>query len=490
MAEDKDKKKAPKAKALGQEIATIQNSPDYVTLSKVVPNIDYILRKAGKTEEVHEEIFSDSRVKATIGTRKAGVLGLNWDVEGGSEEHRKFITGIIVDLKPAKMIKSVFRAIPYGWQPIEVVWKVENGKFVPSVFKQKPRRWFNFDIDGNLCMRKKGQIFECDPVPDYRFLCPVNEQSYESPYGKALLSDLYWPATFKKGGIRFWMAFTDRFGMPWAVAKHPTGLTEEDIDEVLDMLSDLRQGGVGALEQGVELELTDNKVSGSSDMFESLVKYFDNDIAITTLGGNLTTSVGGGSLAAAQVHNEVRKDIRDEDSRLVTETVNDLISWVMELNFGEVEEIPFFTLNADEEVSIERSTRDENLHKVGVRFNKRYFERRYNLAEDEFEVNNTEPAPNTPNASNEFAEGPLGLDPQLQIDNGAETFTKTELQEQANGMLKPVIDLINNSSDYSEAIKGLNSVYPSMDSKALQEMISRAMLVSESLGRIEESETK
>jgi len=433
MAEDKEKKKAPKAKALGQEIATIQNSPDYVTLSKVVPNIDYILRKAGKTEEVHEEIFSDSRVKATIGTRKAGVLGLNWDVEGGSEEHRKFITDIITELKPAKMIKSVFRAIPYGWQPIEVVWKEQNGKL------------------------------ECNPVPDYKFLCPVNEQSYESPYGKALLSDLYWPATFKKGGVRFWMAFTDRFGMPWAVAKHPTGLTEDEIDEVLDMLSDLRQGGVGALEQGVELELTDNKVSGSSDAFESLVKYFDNDIAITTLGGNLTTSVEGGSLASAKVHNEVRKDIRDEDARLVTETINDLIKWVMELNFGELEEIPFFTLDADEEVSIERSTRDENLHKVGVRFNKSYFERRYNLAEDEFEVDNTEPAPNTTNASSEFAEGPFGIDPQRQIDNGAETFTKTELQEQANGMLKPVIDLINSSSDYSEAIKGLNSVYPSMD---------------------------
>jgi len=488
MATDevKDKKKAPSVKGLGQEVATIQNSPDYVTLSKVVPNIDYILRKAGKTEEVHEEILSDSRVKSTINTRRSGLLALEWDIEGGADEMRKFVTDAILDLGPSKLVKTVFRAIPYGWQPIEVVWDLKDMKLVPKKVVQKPRRWFNFDLDGNLCMKERGNPYACNPVPDYKFLCPVNDRSYESTYGKALLSDLYWPATFKKGGVRFWMAFTDRFGMPWAIAKHPTGLTEEEVDEIIEMIAMLRQGGVGAIEEGVDLTLTDNKVSGSSDMFESLVKYFDNDIAITVLGNNLTTSVEGGSLASAKVHNEVRHDIRDDDARLIAETINELIKWMIELNYGDVEEVPYFSLKAEEDVSKERSERDKELYEMGVRFKKNYFQDRYSLSEDEFDV--VDPAKAQP--VSEFAEGRLALSAQDQIDNGSETFTKVELEQQAQGMLKPIIDLINESSDYAEAIEGLNKVFPSMDSKDLRTMIGRAMFVSEALGTFEEAETK
>lgn len=33
----------------------------------------------------------------------------------------------------------------------------------------------------------------------------------------------FWPVAFKKGGMKFWLRFAEKFGSPWVIGKHPRG---------------------------------------------------------------------------------------------------------------------------------------------------------------------------------------------------------------------------------------------------------------------------
>lgn len=52
------------------------------------------------------------------------------------------------------------------------------------------------------------------------------------------------------------------------------------------------------------------------------------------------------------------------------------------------------------------------------------------------------------------------------------------------GVLKPVIDLINESGDYNTAMEKLIEAYPDMDTEAIEKMLARAIFVSELWGRL------
>ncbi|HOE18395.1 MAG TPA: DUF935 family protein [Syntrophorhabdaceae bacterium] len=62
------------------------------------------------------------------------------------------------------------------------------------------------------------------------------------------------------------------------------------------------------------------------------------------------------------------------------------------------------------------------------------------------------------------------------------------MQRQAEGLLRPVIDLIEQGNDYHEILDTLAGTYPNMDDAALQEMLSRAIFVSELWGRLSAAE--
>jgi phage gp29-like protein len=52
------------------------------------------------------------------------------------------------------------------------------------------------------------------------------------------------------------------------------------------------------------------------------------------------------------------------------------------------------------------------------------------------------------------------------------------------GALKPIIDLINESGDYNAVMERLIETYPDMDIKAIEDMLARAIFVSELWGRL------
>ena len=64
-----------------------------------------------------------------------------------------------------------------------------------------------------------------------------------------------------------------------------------------------------------------------------------------------------------------------------------------------------------------------------------------------------------------------------------EAFTLS-VDNQLEGILKPVIDMIQNGEDYKDILNKLAGTYPEMNQQALTEMLARAIFVTETWGRL------
>ena len=66
---------------------------------------------------------------------------------------------------------------------------------------------------------------------------------------------LWWPAWFKKHGIKFWLVFCERFGAPTPWGKYPHGTSKGDQDTLLSALEAMQQENAIVTPEGMMVEL-------------------------------------------------------------------------------------------------------------------------------------------------------------------------------------------------------------------------------------------
>jgi len=467
--------------SLAQQIATRDKSIDFSSLLGYLPNPDPILKKLGMDQTVYEEVKADGNVSACISNRKAGVMSLKWAISRGKARTQQatFIEDLFNDLDLIKIIREILDAPLYGYRVMEIAWANINSRWIPTDVIGKPSRWFVFDDEGNLRMKTRLNIAG-EIMPPEKFLVACHEASYDNPYGDALLSKCFWPMTFKKGGLKFWVVLAEKFGIPHLIGKHQPGAGREEINKLLDAMESLIQDAVAAIPNTASIEpLEAGTKSASSSLFKDLLTYCKSEISLVLLGQTLTTEVGErGSYAAAQVHSEIREDIVQSDKHLVESTLNDLIDRIIGFNFGDSAERPKFELYREDDVDKNLAERDNTLVGTGqLKFTRNYYKRAYGFADDEIIVDETPPA------AQEFSEKAPKPDPQSALDEFTESLDP-ELQTIAQDLLQPVFDLVQSATSYDEMLNGLAALYPDLDTSALEEKLEKAMFLSESWGRL------
>lgn len=474
-------------KSLSSEIATRSRSIDYTSLSMYLPDPDPVLKKLGSDIRVYRELQCEPHVWACIQSRKSGVLSMNWDIDRGKAKSRqaKIIREVFEKLDLNRIISEILDAVLWGFQPLEILWEIQDGLILPKDIVGKPPEWFVFGSENELRFKTKNN-FLGEALPDMKFLCPQYYASYNNPYGERTLSRVFWPVSFKKGGLKFWVVFTEKFGMPYIIGKHPRGASTGEITNLLDMLENMIQDAVAAIPDDASVEIVESSgKSASADIYKELINLCNGEISKAFLGQTLTTEIGDtGSYAAANTHMEVRQDLVDSDRKLVEQTFNRLIRWIDELNFASVN-MPTFTLWQEEDVDKGLAERDKILTEAGVRFTKPYFIRAYGLDEEDIEI---QPVliktPTEPSPVKEFAEPALKKSAQDEIDALADSLSDEELQNQAEDFLKPIIALINKGADYNAVMENLAEMYPDMNTDELEEKLTRAIFISDVWGRL------
>ena len=333
---------ADKSASITDELATRKRSIDLYSLNLNLPDPDPILRKQGKDIKIYKELLSDPDVWACVQSRKAGVLSLEWDIDKGKakSDQAMIIQNIFNDLDLYTIITEILDTSLYGFQPIEVVWENRGGLILPKKVQAKPPEWFVFDTDNRLKLKTRSNPLG-EELPEKKFLCPQHFANYQNPYGERTLSRVFWPVTFKKGGMKFWSIFTEKYGMPCLVGKHPRGASKEDIEKLADMLESMVTDAIVVIPDDSSVEIKEAGGKGASaDIYNKLIDKMDAQISKAILGQTLTSDSGqgNGSYALGKVHAGVRQDIVDSDKRIVEKTINQLIHWIYELNcvFGKI----------------------------------------------------------------------------------------------------------------------------------------------------------
>lgn len=478
--------------ALHQQIATRQTSASTWHYADWLPNPDPILKTQGRDISVYRDLLSDAHVGGCVRRRKAAVLGMErgFDRMKAKTRHAKALEAIFEQLPLQRIITEILDATLYGYQPLEVLWGKANGLIVPLDVVGKSAEWFHFDGDNQLRFRSKTHPSDGELLPPYKFLLPRQDPSHANPYGLPDLSRVFWPATFKRGGLRFWINFTEKYGIPWAIGKLPRGSSQTDTNHLLNMLADMVQDGVAVIPDDGSVELKGaGSTSDNASAFKELLMYCKGEISTALLGSNLASEASSTN-ASATAGQDVTHEIRDNDSRLVADTLNQLVRWVCELNWGEVD-APLYSLWEQEQVDLIQADRDTKLYAAGARFSNQYFENAYSLQAGDLleaqEIKEAKPAAFAeacPECGSAFAEASTD-----HLDDAWQHHQDPNAQQQATAMIQPLItkarELLTFGESPEHALLQLLEAYPLMDSTLLEQALSRATLVAELAGRWE-----
>ena len=467
---------------IAEEIVTRKRSYDFYATDLYLPDPDFILRRECKDIKVYKNLLVDPHLWACVQSRKSGVLSLEWEIDRGKDktEQSKIIENILKSIDLYSVIAGILNAPLFGFQPIEIIWQKQGKLILPRDLKIKPQEWFCFDDNNNLKFRTKENYYGED-LPEKKFLCPQSNPSYENPYGERALSRVLWPISFKRGGMTFWVKFSEKYGMPFLIGKNPIETPEISNEDFLKILEKMVQDAVCVIPDESTIEILESKNSSSGEVYEKLIDKMNSEISKAILGQTLTTEIGSaGSYAASNTHMSVRKDIIDADKKLVEKTLNQLIQWIYEINFSPQQDIPTFEMYEEEDVDLTLSQRDKILSETGIKFTKEYFKKTYGFDDEDFEIQGE--ASVKKNTFSEFRQIENIYQDQKIIDNFIDSFSDKNLQIQAEAILSPMLKIINDCSSYNEAYERLSE--KGLNTNEIENVLQKIFFVSETWGRL------
>lgn len=469
---------ATQRQRLSDHIATRDRSPDFTALGMYLPNPDPILKKQGRDVSVYADLRGDAHVGGCVRRRKGAVVRMEWRVqrERASARMAKLAETVLQGLDMRRLVREVMDAPLFGWNPLEVIWSpAGDGPIVPRDVLAKPMTWFHFDPEAQLRFRSREQPLHGEAVAARKFLVPAQDASYANPYGFADLSMCFWPTVFKRGGLKFWVTFTEKFGTPWLVGKTPRGTPPAEQDKLLDQLEAMVQDAVAVIPDDASVDIVESGgKTASAALYEQLLMFCRSEVAIALLGQNQTTEASA-NRASATAGLQVSEELRDADARLVEAAINQLLRWVVDLNEGEAAPSPKFELYEQAEVDKAQAERDEVLVKAGAKLTRAYFMKTYNLDEDD--IDQAAPAvEGTPAVSTAFAEGGAA-----QARDAIDNLVDTEMgdwEQIAEPLVAPLQAAINEAvakgESASELLDRLTTLLPAMDPTAMTNALTRA----------------
>lgn len=446
-----------------------------------LPNPDPILKAAGKDIAVYRDLRARPRIGGNIRRRKAAVLALERGLKRGPAPVRveRFIRDWLADLDLDRILRELLDAPLFGYQPIELMWQPVGLYSVPQDLLGKPAEWFRYDRDNNLRFMARDAGSEGELLDPRRFVVARQDATYANPYGFPDLSMCFWADTFMRGGLKFWVQFTEKYGSPWVIGKHPRGAVVEETELLLNSLEAMVQDAVAAIPDDASIEIIEAAGKGSSaEVYRELLEYCRSDINVALLGQDQTTEKEA-NRASATAGAEVTQDIRDSDLSLACASLNAIIRLVVDVNFGPQVEAPLYDIWEQEAIDKALAERDVSLKGAGANFTNAYFERTYSLQPGDL-------APQQPIATApEFSEPVVRpvLD-QVALDQAIASLPAEQLQQQAEQALLPVIEALQQGRDESEVLGLLAETSPNLDARALQSRLARLMFAADAWGRL------
>ncbi|MGI7955189.1 phage portal protein family protein [Campylobacter coli] len=416
-------------------------------------------------------IFKDLSFTQAMQSRKGVILAKELQIICENEKIKENFEHLF----HPDLIGQILETYLYGLNVFEVNYKLKDGFYYP-ILKQRDFRNFGFNEEDELIYNGNG----CEEiVEDKKAIYGLFGSNFLFKNGDALLAKLYFPVKLKNASLKFWIEFLERFGSPWAVAK-----TDSDPDALASEIHQMLNGDSAVIDKEEELDLIQPKTKAN---YNEIIDYLDNQIRSVVLGANLSSQVSGGSLAAAESHNQIRKDLAAQDGQIVLFILNRAIKFFKEINhFKDELYVQFFS---EAEPKSELCERDLKLFNMGFCFDEEYIKSTYNvegeLIRETLEKKDFKDLEN----DKKVFENKVKLESFEEdfIDKGLEQKEYLKVDESMSKFFQEQFEsIVKDCKDFNEALNKLKENFSSLEQSEFEKHLFIALNNSSILGYLED----
>lgn len=278
-------------------------------------------------------------------------------------------------------IRNLVFGYYYGHGVHEIRWqRAASGMWEPRCTKPVPSRFYGYppdptdDGDDRLQFYPSGQLYGsgAEDFPEHRFLIAVNAGHAAHPAMSAPLRALapYWLAAVY--GLKWFMNFTQLYGIPW---RHAEVADAKDEAAVRNALANIGSLGYIVTKAGTKINVLDSAKSGDAVPQNILIELADRQCDQFILGQTLTSGTdNSGSRSLGEVHQDTLKEavkgLADFCGGIIT---HQLVPSILTLNYGKTDLAPEFWARHEEARDDKaRAERMEILGRIGVPMSKAY----------------------------------------------------------------------------------------------------------------------
>lgn len=286
----------------------------------------------------------DATIAAAMQQRALAVARLPWRIEPppqadarekkAAEAAEELIRAGIDALEDTLI--DLMAAAGHGFAAVEIAWQRRGGLWLPDLYP-RPQEWFGM-ADDRRSLVLSDDSGRGQPLRPFGWMLHQPRRPKAGYLARGgLYRALVWPFVYKSYAVGDFAEFLETYGLPFVVGKYGREATEEDKTRLLSAVASLAHDARAIMPLEMQLEI--HKIAGSGDGAPHLamIRWADEAIARCVLGQTLSTearSTGLGS-GVADLHAQVREDIRDADARQLAATLTrDLVWPVAALNHG------------------------------------------------------------------------------------------------------------------------------------------------------------
>lgn len=374
----------PPAPEAHREIATIGMGRDITRgyLGPLLVPQDRLLNRRGDDYRVYENVLSEPQVQAVLQQRRNAITQCEWRVDPASEARidRKaadFVTQQLQRIGWDRVTNLMHYGVFYGYAVSEVIYGRDGSNVTLDAIRVRNRRRFRFDKDAKLRLQTYENMVPGEPCESpYFWNFATGADNDDEPYGLGLAHWLYWPTLFKRNGLKFWLTFLEKFGMPTAVGEYDTNATPAERSALLAATLAVQTDSGIILPKGMALNLLEAARSGTAD-YKALQDNMDEMIAKVVVGQSMTSEARGGQYKSEMQH-DVRQDLVKADSDLICESFNlTVVQWLTAWNFPSAQPPRVYRVVDEPEDLKQRADRDKVVAGMGFKPSLRYIQDTY-----------------------------------------------------------------------------------------------------------------
>lgn len=455
----------------------------------------------------------DGHVFADLSKRKRAVIKLSWDIvspRNPSKEEEAataYVKELLLDMPDLEdLFFDALDGIAHGFSAIELEWARVGSDWTIVRANHRPQTWFQLDRDTRTGLFLRDGTLNGAALRPFGWLMHIHKAISGYTVRSGLGRVLVWPYLFKHFSVGDLAEFLDIYGLPLRIGKYPSNASDAEKATLWRAVAGIGHNAAGVIPSAMAIEFQE-AAKGSEKPFEAMIKWCEQTQSKAILGSTLTStaeSTGLGS-GVAEIHNEVRLDIRDSDCKQLAGTLTrDLIYPLLAINKGwaDFRRCPRLVFDVTEGEDIK--TYSDALPKlvgIGMKIPTQWAHETLRIplpATDKEEVlavaAPAAPAQDEPKLKGKKADtkaallaalrdasGESDYPDQAALDGALEELS-TVLQPQVAAWLKPALDALAKANGPEAALALLASENPLTDDALLVEAITRALFVSELLG--------